>query len=154
MFASLRKYANSPRHAGYFFILPSMLIITVFLLGPLLVSFVLSMMKFDVMWKKVSFVGFANFARLFKDARFLSALGHISVYSLFVVSGQVLLGLSLALALYRPGKANVAFRGVFFLPVICSMTIVSIIWLFLLNPDIGTISYYLTRIGLKPVDFL
>jgi multiple sugar transport system permease protein len=154
MFRSLRKYANSPRHAGYFFVLPSMVIITVFLLGPLLVSFLLSMMKFDVMWKKVDFVGFANFARLFKDARFLNALEHTLVYSLFVVTGQVLLGLLLALGLHRQGKANVAFRGVFFLPVICSMTIISIIWLFLLNPDIGTISYYLTRVGLRPVDFL
>lgn len=149
IFKKISGYTNRPDRAGYFFILPSMLVLLVFMVGPLLVSVAFSLMKFDIMWNNVDFVGIQNFVRVFQDPRFLNALKNTVIYTLAVVPGEILLGLLLALAIYRPGKINVAYRGVFFMPVVCSMTVVSIIWMFLLDPDIGTLSYYLSELGIK-----
>lgn len=148
------NYMNRSDRVGYFFVFPAMFILFVFMVIPLVVSVIFSMLKFDIMWNHVEFAGIQNFVKVFQDPRFLNALKNTAIYTAAVVPGEILLGLLAALAIYRPGKINNFFRGVFFMPVVCSMTIIGIIWMFLLDPNIGTISYYLTQLGLKPVAFL
>lgn len=147
-------YMNRSDRAGYFFILPAMLILFIFMIIPLIISVIFSMLNFDIMWNNVEFAGLGNFIKALKDARFLNALKNTFIYTAAVVPGEIVLGLLAALAIYRKGRFHNFFRGVFFMPVVCSMTIIGIIWMFLLDPDIGTISYYLTQFGLKPVAFL
>jgi multiple sugar transport system permease protein len=154
MLKKIGRYMNRSDRAGYFFILPSMIILFMFMLIPLVVSIIFSLLKFDIMWNKVDFAGLPNYFKALKDPRFLNALKNTLCYTLAVVPGEIILGLLVACAIHKKSKINSIFRGVYFLPVICSMTVIGIIWMFLLDPDIGTISYYLSQLGLKPIAFL
>lgn len=140
--------------AGYIFILPSLIIFLVFVFVPLIVSIVFSLFKFDMMFNNFTFVKLSNYIKMFQDERFLNSLSNTLYYTAATVVVQVVLALLIAVAISKKIGINSVFKGVFFIPAICSMTIISIIWSFLLNKDIGIISYYLNFLGINVVDWL
>ena len=140
--------------AGRLFIAPSMTVFTLFVFIPLIASFVFSFLKTNLMFRNMDFVGFSNYAKMFADSRFWNALGNTVYYTVCVVPAQVILALLVAVALKRQTRVNNFFKSVYFLPAICSMTVIAIIWSFLLNKDISIIGYYLNKIGIKMPDLL
>lgn len=140
--------------AGMMFLAPSMIIFTLFVFIPLLASFVFSFLKTNLMFKNMTFVGFTNYINMFTDDRFWNAFGNTIYYTVCVVPAQVILALLVAVALRHQTKFNNFLKSVYFLPAICSMTVISIVWSFLLNKDISIISYYLSKIGIHMPDLL
>ena len=136
------------------FLAPSMIIFTLFVFIPLLASFVFSFLKTNLMFKNMTFVGFTNYINMFTDDRFWNAFGNTIYYTVCVVPAQVILALLVAVALRHQTKFNNFLKSVYFLPAICSMTVISIVWSFLLNKDISIISYYLSKIGIHMPDLL
>ena len=106
------------------------------------------------MFKNMTFVGFTNYINMFTDDRFWNAFGNTIYYTVCVVPAQVILALLVAVALRHQTKFNNFLKSVYFLPAICSMTVISIVWSFLLNKDISIISYYLSKIGIHMPDLL
>ncbi len=135
--------------AGRLFILPSMIIFTGFVFLPLLASFVFSTFKIDMMFRKLIFLGFDNYSRLFGDHRLWNSLFNTLYYTAGLVPVQIMLSLLAAVALREQNRFNSFIKSVFFLPAICSMTIISILWMFILDQNVGIFTYYLSRIGLK-----
>ena len=127
--------------AGRLFIAPSMTVFTLFVFIPLIASFVFSFLKTNLMFRNMDFVGFSNYAKMFADSRFWNALGNTVYYTVCVVPAQVILALLVAVVLKRQTRVNNFFKSVYFLPAICSMTVIAIIWSFLLNKDISIIGY-------------
>ncbi|WP_110442340.1 sugar ABC transporter permease [Flintibacter sp. KGMB00164] len=140
--------------AGMMFLAPSMIIFTLFVFIPLLASFVFSFLETNLMFKNMTFVGFTNYINMFTDDRFWNAFGNTIYYTVCVVPAQVILALLVAVALRHQTKFNNFLKSVYFLPAICSMTVISIVWSFLLNKDISIISYYLSKIGIHMPDLL
>ena len=140
--------------AGMMFLAPSMIIFTLFVFIPLLASFAFSFLKTNLMFKNMTFVGFTNYINMFTDDRFWNAFGNTIYYTVCVVPAQVILALLVAVALRHQTKFNNFLKSVYFLPAICSMTVISIVWSFLLNKDISIISYYLSKIGIHMPDLL
>ncbi len=136
------------------FLAPSMIIFTLFVFIPLLASFAFSFLKTNLMFKNMTFVGFTNYINMFTDDRFWNAFGNTIYYTVCVVPAQVILALLVAVALRHQTKFNNFLKSVYFLPAICSMTVISIVWSFLLNKDISIISYYLSKIGIHMPDLL
>lgn len=136
------------------FLAPSMIIFTLFVFIPLLASFVFSFLETNLMFKNMTFVGFTNYINMFTDDRFWNAFGNTIYYTVCVVPAQVILALLVAVALRHQTKFNNFLKSVYFLPAICSMTVISIVWSFLLNKDISIISYYLSKIGIHMPDLL
>jgi multiple sugar transport system permease protein len=101
-------------------------------------------------------VGFGNFTRFFTDHRSLQIFWNTLRFALFAVTGNVTLGLVLALLLNRamPGWLLYFFRLSFFLPVIIAAAFVSIVWTYFYGDDLGVINYYLRLIGLPAVRWL
>ena len=145
--------ANQAR-AGKLFILPSMIIFSVFVFIPLIISFVFSFLNFDMMFNNLTFRGLGNFAKLLSDKRFGNSLFNTLYYTVGTVPLGIVVALMVAVAISKQTKVNNFFKSVYFLPAICSMTIVSIVWSFLLNKDIGIFAYYLSRIGLQLPELL
>lgn len=139
---------------GYLFIFPSIAIFFVFVFIPLIVSVVFSLHKFDMMFNNFTFVKLSNYAKIFKDERFWNSLANTLYFTLAVVIAQITLALIVAVAIAGKNKINSLLKAVYFIPAICSMTIISIIWSFLLNKDIGIIPYYLSFIGIRVADWL
>lgn len=145
---------DGQRRAGLLFVTPTMLIFTVFVFVPLIISFVFSFLKFDMMFNNIEFQGAANYLKLVTDQKFWNAMGNTLYYTLGTVPLQVLVALITAVALKKNSKINTFFKSVFFLPSIVSMTVISIIWSFLLDPDIGMFPYWLSFLGVEPMALL
>jgi multiple sugar transport system permease protein len=141
--------------AGYLFILPSSVLYAVFVLAPVVVTFILSFTYYDPMAGS-HWVGLENFQRFFTGDRSLQIFGNTLCFSLFAVTGNVVVGLLLALALNRamPAFLLYLFRLAYFLPVIIAAAFVSIVWGYFYGDDLGVINYYLVHLGLPAVHWL
>lgn len=128
--------------------LPSMIVITVFVLYPIVHSLYLSLFDWDLLSNRRAFTGIANYVTAFHDGRFWNAMGRTFAYTLMYVPGLVLVALLLALALDRRFAGNRLLRVIFFLPSITSMAIIAIVWRFLLDPDVGLVSAWIRALAL------
>jgi multiple sugar transport system permease protein len=147
--------ARAQTHAGYLFILPSAVLYVVFVLAPVIVTFILSFTYYDPMAGS-HWVGLENFQRFFTGDRSLQIFGNTLGFALFAVTGNVVVGLLLALALNRamPAFLLYLFRLAYFLPVIIAAAFVSIVWGYFYGDDLGVINYYLIHLGFAPVHWL
>lgn len=137
---------------GYFFVLPSLLIIILFKLIPLLVGFGISFTNWSLL-SSPEFVGFQNYAKLFTDPVAAKVFGNTFYYSALSVPLNLFLSLGLAMALNQKIKALAFFRTAYYIPVVAASVAVSAIWVWLLS-DFGIINTFLTSIGLNSINFL
>lgn len=148
--STARRYAQ-PR-AGLLFLLPSALIIGVFVLYPIARSLWMSLHDWSMFRLVHPFVGLANYAELAGDPRFWNALRNTAVFTVATVPLQVGIGLALAVALSRASWWSVFLRSVYFFPVISSFATMAIVWRFLLSADVGPTASWLRAAGLQPLD--
>ncbi len=142
------------RRAGVLFVLPSLTILTIFVFIPLAIAVIFSLYKFNMMLTNFQFQGGNNYVRLFHDKRFFNALWNTIYFTVCTVPIQIGLSLIAAVLVKKQSWFNSLCKTVYFIPAICSMTIISIIWSFLINPDIGMFSYWLGKLGFKTVNLL
>jgi multiple sugar transport system permease protein len=140
--------------AGYLFVLPSLAVLAIFVIWPIIQSIWMSFNNVNFLNQSSTFVGFDNYRQLATDSRFWNALRNTALYTLGVVPIGVALSLLAALALARPIRARAIFRAAFFLPVVSSFAVVAIVWQFLLNPDIGILAYWSRGLGLPSAAWL
>lgn len=142
----------SPRRqiavAGVLFTLPSLVLLTVFVLIPVAGSLWISLHDWSLTNQLHPFIGMKNYADLVQDKRFWSDLKNTAYYTLGTAPVSAALALLLAVAVDRPLRGVKLFRSVYFMPAVTSMAVVSMIFLFLLDPDIGMITYFTKMIGL------
>jgi multiple sugar transport system permease protein len=99
-------------------------------------------------------IGLSNFLSLFQDDRFKLMAVNTTVYTLATVPCGIALALFFALLLNMKIKGVTAFRGIFFIPVISTMTAVAMLWRWLLQDDIGLVYYLLSLFGVQSPHFL
>ncbi len=115
-----------------FFILPALLLFTVFFIVPFLRSFALSFTDAFGFRKDIHFIGLANFIEaLSRDTHFMTCLWVTVRYTAFVVIAGNLFSLALALMLDTRLPGRNVLRTVFFLPNVMSLIIVGFVWTFL-----------------------
>jgi ABC-type sugar transport system permease subunit len=100
------------------------------------------------------YVGAGNYRTLWRSGELLSSLATTARYSATVVAGSTALGLGLALGLNRPGRWAAFVRGAVFSAYIVSWVSVSLLWLWLLDPDAGVVAALVRAVGLPRVGFL
>lgn len=127
--------------------LPAMLLILVFFLIPLALSFWMSLHNWPLMGAQ-RFIGIDNYVKALGDPAFLSALRFTLVYTLVITPILFLLGLGLALLVRRPTRSARVFQSVYFMPVCIGLASGSFLWLYLAQSQIGPIFDLLFRLGL------
>lgn len=137
--------------AAWCFLGPSLIVLVVFVFWPIVYSFDLSFHHWKFSAEGQEWVGFDNYRRLWRDARFWNALRNTIYYTVFTVPLGIVIPLSLALALNRALPLKTLLRSVFFLPVIASFAIMALAWRFMLDPDIGLLAYWLSFLGFPHV---
>ena len=140
----------------YLLLAPSLLILTVFLLFPLIWNVYLSMhdVTFSNILKNWEFVGLRNFADLLSDPDFYSSL---KVSVLFVggsVALQFLVGLVIAVLLNQQVRGSNALLALLIIPWTVSAVITGFSFKFIFNDDFGILNYGLEKMGLEPVAWL
>jgi multiple sugar transport system permease protein len=133
---------------GYIFLLPWLLGLIIFWLGPILASFYLSFTKYDVI-SDPQFIGLDNYQRAFsQDDQFWPSLGRTFQYAVAVVPLGLIGSLFLAILLNRGMKGTNVFRTMFFLPHLTPLVALALLWAWLFHPTVGPINQVLSFVGL------
>lgn len=140
---------TSHQRAAYLFIAPACIILTIFVFIPLIGAFAISLMNIDIYMQDISFAGFGNYGKLFRDARVGNATLNTFYFALLEVPLQILLALVLVMCMLKNNRFHKLLRTVFYLPYVCSMTAVSIMWSMLLSTNYGMIPYLLGKAGIE-----
>jgi len=135
------------------FVAPFLALYLLILVFPLLRGLWLSFSQVDL-FGAGHFVGFGNYARLLHDPVFGTSLVNTFEVTLMIVPVLTIISLLLALALNRAGKGAAIMRGIFFASAVLSVTIVTLIWRFVLAPDAGLLGEAWKALGWEPLPFL
>lgn len=139
----------------YLFMLPFLGLYAVFLLVPILQGFYVSLTDWDMMRPEKPFVGLDNFRYLFaRDSLFWPSVRATLAYILYNVPVKIILGLVFALALNQKVRGTIAFRTAIFVPFVINTAAIGLLGQWILDPQVGVLNYYLTRLGLPPQHWL
>ncbi len=139
--------------APYLFIAPSFLIYLIFVLIPVVCAFFMSFTNYSL--NKMKFIGINNYLRLLKDSIFIRSVGNTLVYSVVVVSVNIVLGLVLAAILNQIWFKGSGFcRAVFYVPYIISTIAASMIWMYMYDSKVGVLNAFLKFLGLPAQSWL
>lgn len=140
--------------APYLFIAPVIILLFVFNIAPLLISFFISLFDADISFNLNKFIGLGNFAEVFQDSRFYNSLGVTLKWTVVEVPCQLLIALLLAGLLTRNTFTNKLFRAIYFMPIVCSATATGIMWKLILHSNVGYITYVLRMMGFGKINFM
>ncbi|KOP77511.1 ABC transporter permease [Bacillus sp. Leaf75] len=140
---------------AYTFLGPALLLLLLFLIIPAIMSVYYAFTDYYLLTPDMrKFVGLDNFINLFKDPIFLKSLVNTLKFVVWVIPLQIGAALGLALLLNKQRKANTFFKVAYFSPVVMSLVVISVLWLYLLNPNEGIINNVLTYFGISAQPFL
>lgn len=136
-----RKYDIS----GYFFIAPAMAFFLTFVLYPMIKGIHMSLYRFR--GRRQIFVGLENYTKLLSDNVFVKSMGNTMFIVAIAVPIVVVLSLFIAINIYNKSAAvRSFFRGIFYLPAVSSVVSITVVWLWIYNPDFGILNYVLKSI--------
>lgn len=139
---------------GYFFLLPTLLVIGTFVVLPIVYAIFLSLHKVKLLGGiGYRFIGLDNFTRMISDERVWIALWNTFQYVIIVVPLQTALALILAAALNSKIKGKNLFRILFFLPTVTSSAVLSLIFMWMYNNE-GLINDFLQFLHLPTYNWL
>lgn len=140
---------------GYSFLAPALILLGIFLV--ILVGMVIYYTFTDYYLltpDERKFVGFENFIRLTKDPIFLKSFLNTLKFVVWIIPVQLGAALGMALIVNKKRKGNMFFKVAFFAPVVMSLVVISILWLYLLNPNSGLLNAILNKVGIASQPFL
>ncbi|NJN83475.1 MAG: sugar ABC transporter permease [Caldilineaceae bacterium] len=133
---------------GYIFLLPWILGLLIFILGPILASAFFSFTDYEII-SPPRFVGLSNYTKAFTDdILFWPSMGRTFVYALLVVPLGLIGSLFLAILLNQGLAGSNLFRTLFFLPSLTPAVALALLWTWLFHPGVGPINVALSWFGI------
>lgn len=129
------------RPTPYLFLAPGVALFAVAVLYPITQAVRMSFYDWKIVASATSeFLGMDNYARAMTDPQFWVALGNTGFYAAATIIPQIVLGLAVALLLHRRSPVQPLFRVLYYLPVVTSWVVVSLLFRFLFA-DAGLINF-------------
>ena len=127
-------------------LLPGILVFALITIYPIVKLFGMSFLRWDLgsMFDK-SFAGFDNYKAVLSDKTFRIAFENTLIYTFVTVPGQMILGLLAAVLIHSIPRFRVTFRVIYYIPVITSWVIVSLVFRYIFNTE-GMLNYLLTNV--------
>ncbi|MBK9941034.1 MAG: sugar ABC transporter permease [Kouleothrix sp.] len=157
---SRRGWRPGHQREAYLFLLPSFLGFVLFIVGPVLASLALSLVRWNLLNPPV-FIGLGNYTEIFtRDPLFFQAFSNTLFYAVTIVPLQLLAGLTIALALNQGLRGVKIYRLIYFMPVVSSVVAAALIFQWMFNRDFGVISAIfwwlgdITGLPIAPPDWL
>jgi multiple sugar transport system permease protein len=139
-----RSRSFSRNITAVLFVLPGLVLFAAFIIGPMLYSFRISFYDWKIVRPERSvWVGLDNYARALGDPIFRRAVLNTLAYTIVTVPGQIVFGLAVAMLLDQRIRARSFFRVVYYLPVITSWVIVSLLFEYMFSGQGGLVNYLL-----------
>ncbi len=146
--ARLTQRSVRNRWAALLLILPAVALFTFVIASSAVMGFGYSLTNWSGMMSEMRFIGFANYERLFGDPVFYTAVANTLFITLIVTVLQNTCGILLAVLVNRKGlRGRNFFRALFFIPSLLSIIVIGYTWIYILNPQMGTLHYILTLFG-------
>ena len=135
--------------AGYLFVLPALLMFSVFVIFPFFKSLYLSFTDWNGATEVIEFIGFQNYAEVFQDDIFWTSLRHNVTWMIVVSFVPIVLGFGMALLLWTRPFGFLAFRTIYFLPQVIGEGALAIIWKIIYQPRTGVLYHIGEAVNLK-----
>lgn len=148
-----RNLKSAFRHdqAGILFVLPAVIYMLCFVGYPIVSNIILSLQNVSVrnlVKGEKLFVGFKNYAQLFKDAVFWQSLKNTLVFTVACLVVQFIIGFALALFFNKKFSFAKPVRGLLMIPWMIPMTITGLMFKFMFSTKVGIVNYFLDSLGL------
>ena len=139
--------ARREERTGFLFASPWLLGVLLFLIGPIVASGLLSLTNWNLI-SSPRVVGLENYRFMAEDETFWQSVRVTLFYSVLAIPLYQVAGLALGVLLNQRVKGMYLFRTILFLPSVLSGVAVAVLWVSLLNPDLGVVNQMLRAIGI------
>lgn len=143
------KGISSDKWTGLAFLLPSIILIVVFVYGFIGWTGYVSLSHYNTIEPDFSFAGLQNYMYLFKDFRFQADLRNTLFFTILFIGLVVILGMGIAILIDQKLKGESLFRNIFLFPMALSFIVTGVVWQWLLNPSTG-FNHFLKFFGMTP----
>ncbi|HTX99563.1 MAG TPA: sugar ABC transporter permease [Bacteroidota bacterium] len=140
--------------AAVWFLSPTMIVFSVFVLFPVVFSFYLSFQEWNMFGGKRVFIGLTNYAAILRSTEFWDVLKNTVVYTVGTVPLNMALSLVIAFFLNKKLAGRKLLRTAFFTPVIMSSVAAAVIWRWVYEPNFGLANYLLGVFHIPAVNWL
>lgn len=153
-YSALSPERRREARAGYLFISPWLIGFVVFFVGPIIASFVLSFMDWNIVGQP-TWAGIDNYVDIFtKDTRFAKAVQVTITYAIFFLPLEVACGIGLALVMNLKLSGIGIFRTMYYMPYVVPQVAVALVWVWLLNGRYGLVNTTLGWVGIDGPNWL
>ncbi|CAM3566489.1 sugar ABC transporter permease [Paenibacillus glucanolyticus] len=137
--------------AGYLYIMPWLLGLLLFTIGPMLFSLLLAFSKWDIITgvQSIEWVGLDNFKAIFHDELFYQSLKVTFIFALISVPLYQIVSLLIAVLLNMRSRGMNVFRLIYFMPSVIPAVAVSMMWVMIFNPEYGILNKALGWFGIQ-----
>ncbi|MCA9876192.1 MAG: sugar ABC transporter permease [Thermomicrobiales bacterium] len=143
-----RRWWNRYR-AGILFVLPALLLYLVFVGYPFIQTIYFSLTDWNGVRPTKNFIGLANYQEMIRDPLLWQSLRNNVTWVIIGTIVPIVIGLMLAMLLWRRPRGFTLFRTIFFMPQVLSAVVIGIIWSWIYNPLFGNLNKLLRAIGLE-----
>lgn len=146
-FVAINKKKKWQPYALYF-ILPSFILYTLFVIVPTLGSVYYSFTSWDGISSDVRFIGLANFVEIWNSPRVHNALKNTMVLTISLVILENIVAILLAVLVDKVRWLSKVFRSIFYFPTLLSGIVMGFVWAMMLNYNFGVVNQFLDKLGL------
>ncbi len=124
---------------GIFFVLPAVIGTFIFIVIPILCSFLLSFTNWDLLGD-ITYAGISNYKAIFSEPVFIQVLINTVVYALSVTFFAVTIPLGIAAIINEKICGSEWFKTIYFIPFITPAVVIAIVWSWIFDPNIGAVN--------------
>jgi multiple sugar transport system permease protein len=144
----INKFNKQQAVFGILFMMPWFIGFIVFGLYPMIMSIYYSLCRYDVL-RIPQFIGFGNYEKLiFEDPYFWTSISNTLVYTVLRVPLCIIGSLLLAVLVNNAVRGVKFFRTIYFIPSIVTGVVLSVVWLWMFNPQFGLLNSFLAYMGI------
>ena len=148
----MKKYNPDNQPKAWLFLLPSLGVILLFNIYPLIRSFWMSFQKGSLL--KLQFTGLSNYQKVLADPVFHKALLNTALYAFVVVPVALCISVVIAWIIFEKVKHKSVFETIFFMPYVTSTIAIGIVFRYFFNGSYGLINFLLGLVGIPAVNWL
>jgi len=146
------RVGQGSKWTPYLFLAPYLLLFVTFILVPAIYGIWISLHNYDYLLPEKPWVGLQNYIDLVTPdstvyAFFWQSMRATAIFTVLSVPFLVVMPLGVALLLNRKFKGRGFFRAMYFAPYVLGVAVVGVLWRFLLDPSIGLVNFYLSKLG-------
>ncbi len=140
--------------AAYVFLTPFLIFFAIFVVRAVIASVGYSFLDWRLLRPKTPYIGLDNYVELFGDPIWWQSVSNTIIFTVMTVIGSTVVALIAALAVTQPIRGKQFFRVVLYIPQLMSVGAIGLIWVWLLSTQFGVINYFLSFIGIRPINWL